>query len=132
MLPMPIGGLPKGAVPASTASTGVAPPLRALTLLAVSPATVAPTSDHPYRGHGYSLPPLAMGGRPCRGPVCSIECAYRSAASVTLSTAQADVGSDARRQQPHQAVAVHGGDRTQAAVATCQRLVVAQAVAARR
>ncbi|RWW37664.1 hypothetical protein BHE74_00057186 [Ensete ventricosum] len=71
MLPMPIGGLPKGAVPASTASTGVAPPLRALTLLAVSPATVAPTSDHPYRGHGYSLPPLAMGGRPCRGPVCS-------------------------------------------------------------
>ncbi|RWW08084.1 hypothetical protein GW17_00028500 [Ensete ventricosum] len=33
----------------------------------------------------------------------STECAYRSAASATLPTAQADVGSDAYRRQPHQA-----------------------------
>ncbi|RZS25544.1 hypothetical protein BHM03_00058752 [Ensete ventricosum] len=51
--------------------------LRVVTLAGDNPGhvrlrllAVAPTSDHPYRGHGYSLPPLAMGGRPCRGPVC--------------------------------------------------------------
>ncbi|RRT73153.1 hypothetical protein B296_00025465 [Ensete ventricosum] len=37
------------------------------------------------------------------GSACDTECAYRSASSATLPTAQADDGSDAYRRQPHQA-----------------------------
>ncbi|RRT35547.1 hypothetical protein B296_00051845 [Ensete ventricosum] len=53
------------------------------------------------------------------GSTCdSTKCAYRSAASTTLPIAQADVGSDAHRRQPHPVATARSDSSRMPAVAS--------------